>query len=212
MKIGIIGTGRMGGTLGTLWSTKRRHQVFFGSRKRIKSEALTQVAGPDSRGGIYEEAAEFGEVVVIAVPWQHTEAVVGRLAPFLSGKTVIDITNPLATLQDGLAIDGNTSGAEIIQSLAPDAHVVKAFNGIHFGILDKPHTGKQQVEIYYCGDNAPAKTQTHQLITDLGFASVDLGGLAHARYLEAMVFIWIRQLQQGTIPPESIINIVRYNQ
>ncbi|MEL7232930.1 MAG: NADPH-dependent F420 reductase [Chloroflexota bacterium] len=209
MKIGIVGSGRMGSGLGTLWSTRRKHQVFFGSRKRMKSEALAQVAGPGSGAGIYEEAAEYGEVVVIALPWQVTEATITRLAPYLSGKTIIDVTNPLTPQQDGLAIDGNTSGAQIIQSLVPDAHVVKAFNGIYFDMLDKPMLNGQKLEIYYCGDNDDAKAHTKELIEDLGFVAADLGGLNMARYLETMVFIWIRRLQQGAIPPHSVINIFK---
>lgn len=210
MKIGIIGSGRMGGALGTLWSTRRKHRVFFGSRKRMKSEALAQVAGPDSGGGIYEEAAEFGEVVVLALPWVQVAPTLERLAPYLAGKTIMDITNPLTPGQDGLAIDGNTSGAQLVQQMVPDARVVKAFNGIHFDLLDRPHLREHTVEIYTCGDDPDAKAKAHELIRDLSFTPVDLGGLDYARYLEAMVFVWIRRLQQGSIPPESVINILRY--
>lgn len=210
MKIGIIGTGKMGGSLGTLWATRRKHRVFFGSRKRIKSESLAQVAGPDSLSGIYEEAAEFGDVVVLGIPWRTVEATVPRLAPYMAGKTVIDIINPITVDSDGLATDGSTSAAEIIQSLAPDAHVVKAFNGIPADMLYKPHINGHRVEVYYCGDDETAMSHTHELINDLGFAPANIGGLAYARYLEAMVFIWIRRLQDGQAPPLSVINVVRH--
>jgi len=210
MKIGIIGTGKMGGSLGTLWATRRKHRVFFGSRKRIKSESLAQVAGPDSLSGIYEEAAEFGEIVVLAIPWHTVEATIPRLAPYLGGKTLIDVTNPLTLDHDGLAVDGNTSAAEIIQSLVPESHVVKAFNGIPTDLLYKPHLSGQRVEVYYCGNDDTAMAQTGELINDLGFAPADIGGLHHARYLESMVFIWIRRLQEGQAPPLSVINILRH--
>lgn len=210
MKIGIIGTGRMGSSLGTLWSTRRKHQVFFGSRKRIKAESLAQVAGPASRSGIYEEAAEFGDVVVLALPWHAVENHVTRLAPYLAGKTVIDITNPLTPQQDGFAIDGNTSGAQIIQSLAPEAHVVKAFNGVYFENLGNPIFNGRPAEVYYCGDDDDAKARARELIADLKFTPVDLGELKMARYLEPMVYIWIQRLMTGKhAGTDTIINILR---
>lgn len=210
MKIGIIGTGRMGSALGTLWSARRKHQVFYGSRKRIKADSLAQVSGPESHGGIYEEAAEFGEVVVIALPWHAVENHITRIAPYLVGKTVIDITNPLTPKAQGFAIDGNTSAAQIIQSLVPEAHVVKAFNGVYFENLENPMFNGKPAEVYYCGNDEAAKAQVADLITDLKFTPVDLGGLEMARYLEAMVYIWIQRLYAGKHNgTDTIINIMR---
>ena len=208
MRIGIIGTGRMGSALGTLWATKRNHQVFFGSRKRMKSDALAQIAGSGSQGGIYEEAAEFGEVVVLAVPWSVTEAVVTRLAPYLAGKVLIDMTNALAPARDGLLLDGNTSAAQIIQELVPESHVVKAFNGVPFQLLDSPKIDNHLSQVFYCGNDKDARGKVFELITDLGFVGFDMGGLANARYIEAMTYVWIMHMANAGAGKTSIINIV----
>lgn len=209
MKIGIIGTGRMGGGLGTLWATRRKHQLFFGSRKRIRADSLAQVTGPESRGGIYEEAAEYGDVVLLAIPWIAVEAVVPRLNPYLKDTVLLDITNPLDMKSGGFALSGPESGAEIIQSLAPNATVVKGFNGIYFDNLDAPmYTGGHRAQVYTCADDEDARESVNELITDLNFTPMSLGGLDMARHLEAMVYLWIKGLQAGDVDTDTVINII----
>lgn len=209
MKIGIIGTGRMGSGLGTLWATRRKHQVFFGSRQRIKADSLAQVAGPESRGGIYEEAAEYGDVVLLAIPWMAVETIVPRLNPYLKNTVLLDITNPLDLKSGGFALSGTESGAEIIQSLAPNATVVKGFNGIYFDNLDDPvYTGGHRAQVYTCADDEDARASINELISDLKFTPTSLGGLDMARHLEAMVYLWIKGLQSGDISTDTVINII----
>src|SRR5207253_4942477 len=111
MKIGIIGAGNVGGTLGQAW-VKKGHDVFFGVRhpQDDKTRQLVQSIGGKARAGTVAEAAAFGEVVVLATPWQAAEAAV-RAAGDLSGKALIDCTNPLTPDFSGLEVGFSTSGA-----------------------------------------------------------------------------------------------------
>ena len=131
MRIGIIGVGKMGSRLGRLWAA-RGHLVMYGSRDpdRARTEAASAgFASNPIQGGSYEETAAFGDVVVIGVPWTRAIETVRGLGA-LSGKTVLDMTNPVAADMT-VAIGHTTSAAEEIARVIPAAHVVKAFNSIH---------------------------------------------------------------------------------
>ncbi|HEY1379851.1 MAG TPA: NAD(P)-binding domain-containing protein, partial [Gemmataceae bacterium] len=138
MKIGIIGAGNVGGTLGRGWA-KHGHDVFFGVRRPDdeKTRQLVAAVGPRARAGTVAEAAAFGEVVVLATPWPATEAAV-RSAGDLAGKAVIDCTNPLKPDFSGLALGFSTSGAEQVARWAAGARVVMAFNTTGFNVMADP--------------------------------------------------------------------------
>src|SRR5438067_13366608 len=112
MKIGIIGAGNVGGTLGRAWA-KKGHDSFFGVRhpQDDKTRRLVESIGPKAQAGTVAEAAAFGEVVVLATPWQATEAAV-KEAGDLTGKVVIDCTNPLMPDFSGMELCFTKSGAE----------------------------------------------------------------------------------------------------
>src|SRR3954451_15002866 len=128
MKIGIIGAGNVGGTLGRRWA-ERGHDVLFGVRHPDddKTRRLVAAVGPRAQAGTVAEAASFGEVVVLATPWPATEAAI-RQAGDLTGKALIDCTSPLKPDLSGLEVGFNTSGAERVAGWASGAKVVKAFN------------------------------------------------------------------------------------
>lgn len=188
MDIGIIGSGRMGSGLGRLWASKG-HRVLFGSRDLAKAQALAAAVGASAQGGSDINATEFGAVLLLSVPWSAAEEVVKQLP--LSGKVLIDCTNPIGPL-GRLAVGHTTSAAEEIARWAPEARVVKAFNGIHFASLEQPHFGNQIADVFYCGDDAAAKAAVRQLIVDIGFEPVDCGPLERARLLEPLALLWIR--------------------
>ena len=128
MKIGIIGAGDVGGTLGKRWGQKK-HEIMFGVRN-LQSQNVQKLIHSDRNlkfGGI-REAFEFGEVIVLAIPWESVEETIVK-AGNLSGKILIDPTNPLTSDLKGLALH-DTSVAEKISSLANTSSVVKAFNTI----------------------------------------------------------------------------------
>jgi predicted dinucleotide-binding enzyme len=138
MKIGIIGAGNVGGTLGKAWG-KKGHELFYGVRRPQDRETreLVRATGPAARAASPAEAAAFGAVVLLAVPWRAAEDAV-RSAGDLTGKVLIDCTNPLKPDLSGLEIGHTTSGAEKVAAWANGARVFKAFNTTGFNIMADP--------------------------------------------------------------------------
>jgi predicted dinucleotide-binding enzyme len=199
MKIGIIGAGNVGGTLGKGWA-KKGHQVFYGVQRPRddKVRDLLTATGPNARAGSPAEAASFGEVVLFATPWPATEAAV-KSAGDLAGKVVIDCTNPLKPDLSGLAVGHTTSGAEKVAAWAKGAKVFKAFNTTGFNIMADPVINGTRTVMFVCGDDAAAKPAVLRLASDLGFEAVDAGKLAQARLLEPWALLWISLALQGSV-------------
>ena len=188
MKIGIIGTGRMGSKLGELWG--EYHQVMFGSRHPQKAKGLAQsLKNNNLNGGSISDAVAFGDVVLLSTPWTAALETVQNAGSF-AGKILIDCTNPFGA-DSGVAVGHTTSGAEEIAKVATGAKVVKAFNSIYWENLECPQFGPQNASSFYCGDDAEAKKVVAQLTTELGFDPVDSGPLVNARYLEPLAMLWI---------------------
>ena len=190
MKIAIIGTGNVGQALAVGWTSKG-HQVIFGSRDPAGEKAQAAVAATDGKATAQREqaAVQAAEVVVLAVPWDATETVVKGLGD-LAGKTLIDATNPIGPGFQ-LAVGKDSSGAELVQSWAPAARVVKAFNSTGAENMRNPIYNGEPTSMFICGDDAAAKAIVKTLAEDLGFAVTDTGGLATARYLEPLAMVWI---------------------
>jgi len=197
MKIGIIGTGRIGSGLGKLWAAKG-HAIRFGARDLAKAQRVA--AGMGASAGTPAEAAAFGEVILLAVPGTEAQRVLQALGS-LAGKVLIDPTNLFAA-DGGPALLGQpTSGAEQVAAWAPGARVVKAFNGIYFEHLGRSQFQGQAEGLFYCGDDPAAKVLVAQLGTDAGFDPVDCGPLAAARLVEPLGFLWMQlAFRQGNGP------------
>jgi 8-hydroxy-5-deazaflavin:NADPH oxidoreductase len=191
VKIAIIGAGNVGGTLGKGWA-KKGHQVFFGVRKPNDPETanLLKTTGGGAKAGSPAEAAAFGEVVVLATPWPATEAAI-KSAGDLSGKIVVDCTNPLKADLSGLELGLTTSGGEQVAGWARGAKVFKAFNTTGSNIMGDPVVQGVPTVMFVCGDDAEAKPRVLQLATDLGFEAIDAGPLKQARLLEPWGMLWI---------------------
>jgi len=173
LKIAIIGKGNVGSALCNGLSAK--HEVRFGHRD--PSEPV-------------EEAAKWGEIIVIAVPHEAVSTVVKELGSAADGKTVIDATNAIASNGD-LAIGYSTSAAEELQRMLPKSFVIKAFNTVFSQNQSTGKVGKEQLTFFVAGDNKKAKQNAMQLGKDIGFDPIDAGPLKAARYLEPMAMLII---------------------
>ena len=189
-KIAIIGTGNVGGALGTAL-TGAGHQVTFAGRDQAKLAATAQTAG--AAAGTSAAAAVAGaDVVILAVPYTAIDTVAAEIAGAVGGKVVIDATNPLKPDYSGLSTIGGPSGAEHIAALLPSASVVKAFNTVFASIQGNSGAHGQVLDGLYATDDDAAAATTAGLLSDLGFRPVKVGSLAAATELEAMAWLNIR--------------------
>ena len=188
MKIGIIGTGNIGGALARLWMA-HGHEVVLGVRDEQKVEAV-RGAFPGASVVLTEDATEGVEVVTLALPWPAVEPVLARMGT-LAGKVLIDTNNPLKADLSGLKELGGRSAAEVIQQLHPETRVVKAFNTVGAAYLGRARVGDADAGGFYCGDDAGARAVVAELVGQTGLVPVDCGPLRNARYLEAMAMLWI---------------------
>ena len=190
MRIGIIGAGNVGGTLGTAWS-RLGHDVVFALRNPDDPKSIALLHGaPDARGASTREAAQVSDVLLVATPWEATQQALAD-AGDLTGKVVIDATNPLLPGLAGLSIGTTTSGAEQVAQWARGASVVKAFNTVGFNVMENPHFPQGKAVMFYCGDDSRAKDLVRELALGLGFDAQDAGPLTQARALEPFAYLWI---------------------
>lgn len=198
MKIGVIGAGNVGGTLGVRWA-QAGHTVVFASRTPESAEMgeLVARAGNGARAATAAEAVTESDVLLLATPWPATRGVLEGLGP-LAGKVVIDATNPLLPRLEGLEIGTTRSGGEQVAEWAPGARVVKAFNTVGFNVMANPAFGDGRAVLFYCGDDGAAKAAVGELAAAIGFDGRDAGPLRQARLLEPFALLWISlALQHG---------------
>lgn len=191
MQLSILGAGNVGGTLGRAWA-RQGYDVFFGvpHPDNAKTQELLKTIGAKSRAGTVAEAAAAGEVIVLATPWPATQDAI-RAAGNLTGKVVVDCTNPLKEDFSGLALGYTTSGAEQVAQWAKGAKVFKAFNQVGFNVMGHPAFDGQRAVMFVCGDDAVHKPTVLKLASDIGFEAIDAGGLVIARLLEPWAMLWI---------------------
>jgi predicted dinucleotide-binding enzyme len=193
MKIAILGSGNIGSGLGGLFA-KEGHEVMFSfSRDPQKIQQVVAEAGPNARSGTPEQAARFGDIVVLAVGWGAVKEAL-QAAGSLDGKTLISCVNPLTSDFSGLVVGTTTSGAEEIAKLVPGAHVVEAFLNVFAGILDSGTMlfGADVPSVFYCGDDAAAKSAVRRLIIEIGLEPVDSGPLKNARFVEPTAMLMLQ--------------------
>ncbi len=207
MKIGFIGSGGMAKALAGKWISQ--HDVMLSGRDMEKTRAAADVLG--AKAGTAAEAAEFGDVVVLATRWQDVfngiESAGGESA--FAGKVVIDINNPVdiqsfvTTRTDGLSL------TQAIAAALPEAYVGKAFNMAQVSVWEDPdmtYDGRQMVTLYTSDE--PAKDILAQLISDTGAEPLRLGGNEHAYQLEAAAAIVIKFLFAGR-DPHTVFNFIQ---
>ena len=207
MKIGIIGAGDVGGTLGMRWRQKG-HEIMFGIRNR-QSQNVQKLIELDKNleFGEIRETVAFGDVIVFAVPWDSVEETI-RIAGNLTDKILIDPTNPLTPDLKGLALE-NTSAAETMSNLAKCAKVVKAFNMIGAKTLNNLIYDSQRADLFICGDDSHAKQIVRELAIDIGFDVIDVGPLVNARLLESLALLWIELAFRQQMGPNIAFKLLR---
>ena len=194
MNIAIIGAGNVGNTLGRAWA-RRGHPVAFGVRDP-KDPKLKPLAAAGLKVLSNAEAVRTAEVVALCTPWPAAEAAIASCGD-LSGKILIDCTNPLKPDLSGLTVGRDGSGAEQVAGWAKGAQVFKAMNQIGYGRMDAPQFKQGTPVMFVCGDGAK-KRVVLDLVNELGFEAVDAGGLTMARLLEPYALLWITlALKQG---------------
>ena len=184
MKVLVIGAGNMGsGFVKQL--TAAGHQVTVTARDTAKAQALAQQYGAQALSAA--GAAKGAEAIVVATPYAEAAGALAN-AGDLSGKIVIDITNPLTPDYMGLTVGHSTSAAEEIARAVPGAEVVKGFNTVFAQVLADGANlgGTQKVTVFLASDSEPAKEAARALAESMGFQTMDAGGLKNARYLEPL--------------------------
>jgi predicted dinucleotide-binding enzyme len=184
LKIGVIGSGRIGGTLGGLWA-KGGHEVMFSSRNLEHDKALATSIGPNARAGTPRDAAAFGEVLLVAVPYSAMPQLGKDLSDLLKGKVVIDTSNPIVARDGDIATWAREKGAGLASAeLLPGAHIVRAFNAVGAARLPTIAQGQgERVGMPIAGDDANAVAVASRLIREVGFEPVLVGPLAKGKYL-----------------------------
>ena len=182
VKIGIIGTGHIGGTLAKLWVASG-HEVFLSSRHPEQLKALAESLGPKAHVGTPREAAVYGDVVLVSVPYKALPEIGQDLKSELAGKVVLDTCNPYPERDGPMAVEVRQQGTGVASPrFLPGVRLVRAFNAIGWRDLEhEAHRKGELIAIPLAGDDPQALAIAQQLVTDAGFAPVVVGGLNRAR-------------------------------
>ena len=183
MKIGIVGSGRVGSAIGAVW-VKAGHEVMFSSRTLENDKALAARLGGGARAGTPREAAAFGEVVMVSVPYRALPDVGKDVGDLLKDKVVIDTCNPFPGRDGEIADWARKKGAGMASAqLLPGARLVRAFNAIGAARMGSAYQEPGRVGMPIAGDDARAVAAASRLIRDLGYEPVLIGGLAMGKHL-----------------------------
>jgi len=193
VRIGIIGSGMIGAALGRLWA-EAGHQVIFSSRRPESLAHLVRSVGPSATSGTPAEAAQRGEVIVLAVPFSATPGLGAALAPHVAGKPLLDAGNPFPQRDGVVAVEaragGQGSGVYTARQF-PGARVVKAFNTVYYKTLaEEAHREGERVGIPLAGDDAEAVAIAASLVRDAGFDPVVVGPLARSADFDPETAVW----------------------
>lgn len=191
MRIAIIGAGNVGSAIARGLQGKG-HDLRLGVRDPAGSASLAKALGANV--ATPKDAAQWAEVVVLALPWAVAEAAVAALGD-LTGKIVIDCMNPIGRTAAGmgLVLGHDTSGGEVVQHWLPGARVVKTLNQVGAEVMADTSGFIHPPVMFMAAEDAAAKAQVAILLADLGFDALDAGGIAMARLLEPMAMVWINQ-------------------
>lgn len=199
MKIGIIGSGNIGGNIGKHW-VKAGHEVMFSSRHPEELQEMANEVG--AKTGTTKEAAAFGEVILLAIPYGKVPDVARQIG-FLDNKILIDAGNPYPSRDGDIAQkvinDESQTATGYIASLFPGAKTVKAFNSVPAKIFaDRAFKqGDERLAVQICSDHAEAKATVKRLIEDIGFAPQDLGDLSQGILFEPNALLYDQNLKIG---------------
>jgi 8-hydroxy-5-deazaflavin:NADPH oxidoreductase len=195
-KVGILGSGDVAKQLGRGFAT-HGYNTMLGTRDPSKLESWRKETKGEVSVGTFAQAADHGDPVIVAVLGGGAESSLELAGPQrFSGKLVLDATNPLDFshgMPPGLLLGTTDSMGERVQRKLPDAHVVKCFNTVGNVRMIDPKFREGPVPMLICGNDAPAKKRTTEILKELGWpGTVDIGGIDGARWLEALVPLWVR--------------------
>ena len=212
MRVGILGSGLMGGKLGTIFARAGHDVVFSYARSRKKLETLARDAGENARAGTPLEAAQGADALLLAVHWSRMDDVLHQ-AGELSGKVIVTCSLPMSDDDSGLIVAHTSSGAEELAKRARKAKVVSAFGTVPSEVLFDVFAArrrKTRPSLVYCGDDDEAREVAVELIRDAGFEPVDAGPLRIARYTEPFTLLVARLAYEGEGGPELAYRFERY--
>jgi predicted dinucleotide-binding enzyme len=180
MKIAVLGSGNIGGTLGKKWAAAG-HEVTFGVRNEKSSKAKPLPEGTSAAS--IPNAIRAGDIVVFAVPYGAVAQIVRDNASILAGKVVIDATNNF-----GAAVVNNLA---VFTQRVPNAHAYRAFNSMGWENFADPVFGGEQADLFYCGPEGSSRSQIERLIADIGLKPIYVGGLDTAPFVDAIGSLWV---------------------
>jgi 8-hydroxy-5-deazaflavin:NADPH oxidoreductase len=209
MRIGILGAGAVGSTLGRAWANSG-HQVAFATRDPAdpKLANLALSIGPSASAGAVPRVVEHSEVVVLATPWTAVRDMPG-IATDWAGKILIDCTNPLRPDFRWLEDDYQVSAAERVAAWARGASVFKTLNHTGANNMANPSYRGGKPVMFVCGDDVRAKPTVLELVAELGFDAVDAGPLKVARLLEPLAMLWIHLATAQGLGREIAFGLLR---
>ena len=212
MRIGILGSGLMGGKLGTLFARAGHEVVFSYAHHPEKLEKLARDAGGKARAGTPREAAQDADALLLAVHWSRMDDVLSQ-AGDLAGKVILSCSLPMNDDDTALVVAHTSSGAEELAKRFPGARFVCAFNTVPsevlFGVFEARHEANRP-SLVYCGDDPGGKEIAAGLIRDVGFEPVDAGPLRIARYTEPFALLVAQLAYEGDEGPELAYRFERF--
>jgi predicted dinucleotide-binding enzyme len=214
MRIGVLGSGLMGGKLGTLFARAGHDVVFSYARERSKLEGLAREAGGGARVGTPREAAKDADVLLLAVHWRRVDDVL-KQAGDVAGKVLVTCSLPMNADDTGLVVAHTSSGAEELAKKARGARVVSAFGTVPSEVLFavfEARGSERRPSLVYSGDDEEAKAMAATLIRDVGFDPVDAGPLDVARYSEPFTLLVARLAYEGDEGPAIAYRFERYEE
>ena len=212
MRVGILGSGLMGGKLGTIFARAGHEVVFSYARSREKLKKLARAANGNARAGTPGEAAQEADALLLAVHWSRIEDVLNQTGD-LSGRVIVTCSLPMNEDDTELVVAHTSSGAEELARMIPTARVVSAFNTVPsevlFGVYEAKSEGRRP-SLVYCGDDEGGKAVAAELIRDVGFDPVDAGPLQVARYTEPFALLVAQLAYEGRGGPELAYRFERF--
>jgi hypothetical protein len=214
MRIGILGSGLMGGKLGTLFARAGHEVVFSYARSTEKLKRLAKGARGNARAGTPRDAAQDADALLLAVHWSRVDDVLSQ-AGDLSGKVIVSCSLPMNADDTELVVAHTSSGAEALAKKVPKARVVSAFNTVPsevlFGVFEARRKARRP-SLLCCGDDSGGKRIAAGLIRDVGFDPVDAGPLRVARYTEPFALLIARLAYEGKGGPELAYRFERFGE
>ena len=214
MHVGILGSGLMGGKLGTLFARAGHEVVFSYARSEEKLERLAREAGARARAGTPAEAAREADALLLAVHWSRIDEVLHQ-AGSVAHKVLISCSLPMNAEDTALIVGKSSSGAEELARKVPSARIVAAFSTVPSEVLFDVFAATRKSNrpsLVLCGDDEQAKDLAARLIRDVGFDPVDAGPLRIARYSEPFSLLMAQLAYEGTAGPELAYRFERFTQ